>query len=304
MTVSIEKRQLIVRLRKKGKTIPDISSTLEVPQRTVERILNLHKEKGDITPKTPPGRPRVLTPRDEREMFMIMRRDPTTHPSTLTNALWRTGHTPISTQTVRRTLHRAGLVAARMRRKPRLTPHQRKARLEWAKEYAEKPANFWDSVIFSDESSFHTHEAIRGRYVWRFSQEELKPPFVQPTTKFGGSKLQVWGCLTSQGVGWSCGLPDGLDSETYILILKDELTSTLKHYFSDFKGVVFQQDGAGVHTANKVKAYNPEHKYFHHHPPSTSFACQSPKSKNLRFKIVSSVTPFTVWYVHVGVWFK
>jgi len=124
-----------------------------------------------------------------------------------------------------------------------LTSSQRQARLEWAKEYAQKPATFWDSVIFSDESSFHTHEALKGRFVWRFPHEELVPKMVQPVTKFGGHKVQVWGCLTSQGVGWACSLPEGLDSDTYIVILKNELRWTVDLDFKDFKGVVFQQDG-------------------------------------------------------------
>lgn len=77
----------------------------------------------------------------------------------------------------------------------------------------------------------------------------------------GGTKLQVWGCLTSQGVDFACSLPDGLDSETYVGILEEELANTIKLYFKDFRGVVFQQDGAGVHTAKIVKAHFRKQKY-------------------------------------------
>lgn len=261
MTISHEKRQLIVRLHKEGKSLSDISSTIDVQRRTVVNILKHHRETGDITPVPIPGRPRLLTPRDERDLVKIVRKDPTTRPSTLRNALYHTNTHVLSTRTVQRTLHRAGLVAAKMRRKPRLKPEQRSARLEWAKEYAQKPANFWDSVIFSDESSFHAHETMRGRYVWRYQYEDLEPGFVQETSKFGGSKLQVWGCLTSLGVGWACALPEGIDSETYLGVLREELQHSIKHYFGDFRGVVFQQDGAGVHTANKVKEYFRKQKY-------------------------------------------
>jgi len=142
-----------------------------------------------------------------------------------------------------------------------LKPEQRRARLEWAMKMAQHPPEFWDTVIFSDESSFHAHEVLRGRYVWRYQHEDLEPGFVQETSKFGGSKLQVWGCLTSQGVGWACALPEGIDSETYLGILKEELQHTIKLYFKDFDGVVFQQDGAGVHTANKVRAYLKTQKF-------------------------------------------
>ena len=207
MTASLEIRNLIVKQHKKGKTSKDIADDLDVPLRTVNSILKQYKETGDVTPKVSTGRHRLLSPRDERELVLTMRREPTTRPSTLPHSLT----TKVSARTVRRTLVRAGLHHARMRRKPRLTSAQRHARLKWAKEYAQKPAAFWDTVIFSDESSFHTHEAVRGRFVWRFPGEELEAPFVQPTTKFGGHKLQVWGCLTSQGVGYPCSLPEGID---------------------------------------------------------------------------------------------
>lgn len=261
MTVSIEKRQLIVNQCKKGKTSKEIADNLEVPLSTVNRILLLHKRTGDITPKVSPGRKRILTHRGERELLLTMRREPTTRPSTLVHSISLPKGTSISDRTVRRTLGRLGLRAARMKRKPGLTAAQRSARLKWALEYAKKPATFWDSVIFSDESSFHTHEAMRGRFVWRFAKEELAPPMVQPVAKFGGHKLQVWGCVTSKGVGWACSLPEGIDGATYKNILKEELQWTIDLYFPGFKGVLFQQDGAGPHRAKVVNDFFKRQKY-------------------------------------------
>jgi len=257
MTISIEKRQLIISQHQKGKTTKEIADYLEVELRTVQNILKQHKETGDITPKTSTGRHRLLSPRDERGLYLEMRRHPNLKPSTLRHSLPK----KVSPQTITRSLNRAGLHPYKMRRKPRLTAAQRHARLEWAKEYAKKPANFWDNVIFSDESSFHTHEAVRGRYVWRFTGEELDPKMVQPVTKFGGHKLQVWGCITSKGVGYPCSLPEGIDGPTYLTILKDELVSTIDHYFVDFKGVIFQQDGAGPHRAKVVQDFFRRQKY-------------------------------------------
>jgi transposase len=257
MTVSIEKRQLIVNQFKKGKNANEISDVVEVPVRTVRSILQQYRETGNVTPKTSTGRHRLLSPRDERQVFLSVRREPTTRPSTLT----RIANRKVSVWTIRRSLHRGGLHPAKMKRKPRLTAAQRKARLEWAMEYAKKPRDFWDHVIFSDESSFHTNEALKGKVVWRFAHEELQSPFVQPVTKFGGHKLQVWGCVTSQGVGWACSLPEGIDSDTYLVILKNELQWTISLYFKEFNGVVFQQDGAGPHRANVVKNYLKLQKY-------------------------------------------
>jgi len=161
MTVSTEIRTLIVKQHKKGKTPMEISDNLEVDLRTVQRIVKQYNETGDVTPKVSTGRHRLLSPRDERELLLTMGREPTTRPSTLRHTL----STKVSARTVRRTLARGGIHPYRQRRKPRLTPAQRHARLEWALEYAKKHASFWDSVIFSDESSFHTHETMKGRFV-------------------------------------------------------------------------------------------------------------------------------------------
>ena len=56
----------------------------------------------------------------------------------------------------------------------------------------------------------------------------------------------------------ACSLPEGLDSDTYIVILKNELRWTVDLDFKDFKGVVFQQDGAGPHRAKVVQEYRKE----------------------------------------------
>ena len=77
----------------------------------------------------------------------------------------------------------------------------------------------------------------------------------------GGHKLQVWGCLTSHGVGYPCSLPEGIDGATYLTILKEELVSTINEYYNEFKGVVFQQDGAGPHRAKVVTDFFRRQKY-------------------------------------------
>jgi len=261
MALSKELREQAVRLHKEGTSLTRIAAIVRADRSTIVRLLERYRRAGSVAPGKHTGRPRILRPRDERELFRIVRKDPTTRPSTMQNALYRTGHPRISTQTVRRTLQREGLEAHKPRRKPRLKPEQRWARLEWALEYAKKPPKFWETVIFSDESPFHVHEAMRGQWVWRFPQEELEPRFVQQTVKFGGGSVQVWGCVTAQGVGWPCALPEGLNGPTYVGILEKELQYTIDYYFKGFRGVVFQQDGAGVHRANVVNDFLAKQRY-------------------------------------------
>jgi hypothetical protein len=45
----------------------------------------------------------------------------------------------------------------------------------------------------------------------------------------------VWGCMTSQGVGYLCNIENGLDGELYRYILNDELETTIVWYNLDEK---------------------------------------------------------------------
>lgn len=255
MVLSVDRRQIALNLRRQGKSANQIAATVGADRRTIQRLFKHIRETGHVEPDKQPGRPRTLSPREERMIVREIRADPTRRPSTLRTVVERPGLKPVSTQTVRRTLKRAGLQPAKPRRKPKLTPAQRRARLEWAREHADKPADFWAHVIFSDETTFHLHHAMRGGYVWRYRDEELEPRFVQQVAKFGGFGLKVWACVTSRGIGYHRGLPEGLNSQTYIDILDKELRWTREYYFKDSKGVIFQQDGAGEHRSKAVKDY-------------------------------------------------
>ena len=62
-------------------------------------------------------------------------------------------------------------------------------------------------------------------------------------------------------MGWVCSLPEGLDAETYVVILQNELQWTIDFYFKEAKGVVFQQDGDGTHRAKVVQQHFKKQKY-------------------------------------------
>ena len=70
----------------------------------------------------------------------------------------------------------------------------------------------------------------------------------------------VWGCMTNQGVGFACWVQGWMDATLYISILEDELLKTMEHYKLKRKDIIFQQDGARPHTAEKVKQWFKKHK--------------------------------------------
>ena len=79
----------------------------------------------------------------------------------------------LTSQAIRNRLHEANLHGRIPRNKPFISPINRKKRLEWAKKYVDKPQEFWDSVIWSDESKFNLFGTDGAVKIWRKPREEL-----------------------------------------------------------------------------------------------------------------------------------
>ena len=60
--------------------------------------------------------------------------------------------TKVSKDRFSRTLHRVGLHSRTLRKTPLLKPKHVKARLEFANRHLEKPASFWNKILWSDET--------------------------------------------------------------------------------------------------------------------------------------------------------
>ncbi len=117
-------------LHKKGEGYKKISKTLLISQNTVAKVVQTFKKDGTATiSQRRPGRPRKLTPRQER---LLMRRvEENQHASSLQLSKEVESQTGVTTSldTIRRTLQRNGMPGCRPRKKPLLKPRHKKARL-------------------------------------------------------------------------------------------------------------------------------------------------------------------------------
>ncbi len=112
-------RKKIISLHKKGEGYKKISKALLISQNTVAKVVQTFKKDGTATiSQRRPGRPRKLTPRQER---LLMRRvEENRHASSLQlskEVESQTGET-ISCDTIRRTLQRIGMHGCRPWKKP------------------------------------------------------------------------------------------------------------------------------------------------------------------------------------------
>ncbi len=151
--MSQDLRKKIIYLHKKGEGYKKISKALLISQNTVAKVEQTFKKDGTATiSQRRPGCPQKLTPRQER---LLMRRvEENRHASSLQlskEVESQTGVT-ISCDTIRRTLQRNGMHGCRPRKKPLLKPRHKKARLEFARAHADKDEDYWDSILWSDET--------------------------------------------------------------------------------------------------------------------------------------------------------
>ncbi len=220
--MSQDLRKKIIYLHKKGEGYKKISKALLISQNTVAKVVQTFKKDGTATiSQRRPDRPRKLTLRQEH--LLTRRVEENRHASSLQlskEVESQTGVT-ISHDTIRRTLQRNGMHGCHPRKKPLLKPRHKKAHLEFARAHADKDEDYWDSILWSDETKINVFGTDGFKTVWRRKGEEYKEKCMVPTVKHGGGSVLVWGCMSAAGVGELHFIDGIMNSQMYCSILKE-----------------------------------------------------------------------------------
>ena len=67
--------------------------------------------------------------------------------------------------------------------------------------HADKDEDYWDSILWSDETKINVFGTDGFKTVWRHKGEEYKEKCMVPTVKHGGGSVLMWGCMSAAGVG-------------------------------------------------------------------------------------------------------
>ncbi len=195
----------------------------------VAKVVQTFKKDGTATiSQRRPGRPRKLTPRQER--LLIRRVEENRHASSLQlskEVESQTGVT-ISRDTICRTLQRNSMHGCHPRKKPLLKPRHKKAHLEFARAHADKDEDYWDSILWSDETKINVFGTDGFKTVWRRKGEEYKEKCMVPTVKHGGGSVLMWGCMSAAGVGELHFIDGIMNSQMYCSILKEKMLPSLR----------------------------------------------------------------------------
>lgn len=195
------------------------------------------------------GRPRVTSSRQDRILRRLCMKDRRKTAVELRKEWVDMTGKDVSPRTVRRRLVQGGLRSRKARRKPLISPDQKKKRLAWARSHKDWSQRQWDKVLWSDESSFQLFSTPGNVRVRRKPHEQWKQECIVPTVKHGGSSVLVWACMTSSGVGNLVAVDGILNSRKYQTLLADNLLPSARKLFRNGRNFIFQQDNAPCHTS-------------------------------------------------------
>ena len=150
--------------------------------------------------------------------------------------------------TVRHRLHEVGLYGRVPRKKPYVNKVNRRKRLEYAKNYREKPLGFWNKVICSDESKFNLFGSDGKVMVWRSAKEEFELECTIPIVKHGGGNIKCWGCFSSSDVSSLIFIDGNMTCESYREILENDLLESVEKLGMSHDWI-FQHDNDSKHRA-------------------------------------------------------
>ena len=213
-------------LLENGLSTRKIAANCGISYSTVSRLAKKHELSLKSSAN---GRPSLLDERMKARIVRYIVRDKLETAVRVKKALFEDFSLDVSVQTVRRALREHGLVAIEKPRKPLLTKRHQKLRLEWAKAHQYWTMDDWKRVVWSDETKINRFGSDGRSWAWKGAGEPLTRDHVRQVIKHGGGNLMVWSCISWEGVGYATEIEGRMDKETYLNILKSDLTDTLDY---------------------------------------------------------------------------
>ncbi|KAL0152022.1 hypothetical protein M9458_052667 [Cirrhinus mrigala] len=226
-------REEIISSHLKGLGYKKISKRFNIPRDTIGSIIRKFKTYG--TAANLPGRGRKLTisSRALSNLSRTAKKNSRVTARQLQDDMMKAG-TSASVATIRRALNNQGLHGRTPRRTPLLTSRSIRSQLEYARRNLDKTTEFWETVLWTDETKLELFGHMDQRYVWRAKGQAYDQKNTIPT------ELAI--------------LPGIMDSQKYQFILKKNVMPSVdKLNLGDHW--IFQQDNDPKYTSKSTKAW-------------------------------------------------
>ncbi|TKS65777.1 Transposable element [Collichthys lucidus] len=242
-----------------GEGYKKLAQRFKLSVSTVRNIGRKWKTTGTVLVKARSGRPRKISEKQRRRMVRTVKVNPQTSSKDQQHDLAAEGVT-VHRSTIQRTLHKEMLYGRVMRRKPFLRTCHKQSRLRYAKAHLDKPASFWNKVLWTDECKIELFGHNKGRYAWRKKNTAFQDKHLLPTVKFGSGSIMLWGCVASAGTGNLVRVEGRMDSSQYQQILANNVQESVTK-LKLRRGWILQQDNDPKHCSNSTKAFMQRNNY-------------------------------------------
>ena len=152
---SSDLRQLVIKHFLNGDSEREIAKKVLIPRHSLHYIIAKYKSKKYIGNLMGRGRRRKTSTDTDRILQRKVKTNRQKSAASVKAELENELKIIISESTVRRRLHEVGPYGRVALKKPYVNKINRRTRLEYAKNYREKPLDFWNKVLWSDESKFN-----------------------------------------------------------------------------------------------------------------------------------------------------
>ena len=225
-----DQKSTIIRLKGLNWTWKRIATSIDSKYATVRKFYQRYMLNKDLPPKirssksTVSGRLAQKVKNIVQDKPQIPYRD---IPGEIRNELGEQTYIP-SYSSIYRFLNQSGYKMVKLLRKPLVRQRNKEKRLSFCREYLQKLPEFWETVIWSDETSVEAIPQGRQIYFKVHGTTKRQDLPTQARVQGGGFKVMFWGCFSKMGLGPLVALEGNQNSLTYKELLKDVLLPELR----------------------------------------------------------------------------
>jgi len=235
-----------------GETQAAAAARIGSTRQTVAHWQHTYASRRDVEDDQREGRPRKLTEEEEQLLVMTSVVEPFQPPQQLKRKL----QMDVSPRTIDRRLIEADLHGRVARKRFELTDEHVRKRLSFAEGYKNWTEQQWETVLFTDETSFKGAGFHGQVWVRRPPGQALNPEYTVDK-KPHPVKVHFWGCFSANGVGYSYIFNENLNAKLLKTIIKANLLPSAELLFPQDPPQQwwFLQDNDPKHTSREIKTW-------------------------------------------------
>lgn len=191
----------VIELIRNGHSRHKVSDMLNIPKSTVIDVARKFFDTGSVENNPRSGQPAKMKERDYHGLERLVKMHRWESLSDITSKYNEGKTETVSKRTIQRHLHKHEYRRCVSKRKLVVTEVNHRKRLAWCREKRRWTVqNYWNEVIFSDESKrmIGYDQTV---YIWCKRNECWRPALVQPRALQPRYEVMIWGCISWNGVG-------------------------------------------------------------------------------------------------------